>query len=108
MLKLTKIRGGPSGGPWTRSTGMGHGVRSMFCIRPHCLVYFGTFSFVYILPMCVLLNQQVNHACLLCFAATERSGNKKKNCLSVRISRYPQFHCTTNMCDVGCVLFRDI
>ena len=57
MLKLTKIRAGPSGGSWTgfmdqfmdqvhrggpctRSTGVIHGVWSMFCIRPHCRIIF--------------------------------------------------------------------
>ena len=29
-----KIRDGPSGGPWTGFTGVVHGPRSMFCIRP--------------------------------------------------------------------------
>ena len=34
ILKQMKIRVGPSGGPWTRSTGEVHGPGSMFCIRP--------------------------------------------------------------------------
>ena len=34
---LLKIRGGPSGGPWTRSTGVVHGPGSTFCIHPKYL-----------------------------------------------------------------------
>ena len=41
------------------------------CLFGTQLVYFRSFSFVYILHICVFLNQNVCHSCLLGFAAAQ-------------------------------------